>query len=300
MLSGCGRTPIATSENAEVSSTSPCSPMHLGAKQQAGIVVGPEAITVAVGVAGAAPPERSPRARRRDRLPSACTSYHSPMPSSPRLQQRRKRVEQPTLLDHRDVARWPERVDDVVVTKDLALAAVERLDPLVLVRPVVEMGDARAGDAAAAAHDEGALEIAMARRIVDAQQPATNLARGAAEPTQPALQPHAVAPPQQRRDAERQRDERRDSRTATRPLVSGRRTRPWRCAGTPTARRAPSCRELLVRGEVAVEPGIADQPAVIGDGHRRRQVASGDAATRLAAVDCGRRRDAATVAGSAR
>src|SRR6185369_15086609 len=76
------------------------------------------------------------------------------------LQQRRERAQHAALLDHRDVARRPDGVHDVVVAIYLALPAVERFDALVLVRTLAEVRNARAGDVAAAADDERALEVA--------------------------------------------------------------------------------------------------------------------------------------------
>ena len=143
---------------------------HVGAQQQPGGAVGPQPIAVAAGVAGL--DDEDVGVVAGDALETVASNV-VPLRDAivAGLQQGRKRAQHAALLDHRDVAARPERVDDVVVAKDLALAAVERLDALVLVRAFAEMGDARARHDAAAADDEGALEVAPAGRVVDAQQP---------------------------------------------------------------------------------------------------------------------------------
>ena len=148
----------------------------------------------------------------------------------------------PALLDHRDVADRPDRVDDVVVAEHLALPAVERLDALELVRPFAEVGDARARDAAAAADDEGALEIAPARGVVDAQQPGAHVARAAPATTAgragPRRRGRARAPPRRAVAASdgRSSTARRTQRDAESTVALRR-----KADGTPSAELPANC-----------------------------------------------------------
>ena len=148
---------------------------HLGAQQQAGRAIRPEAIAVTQRIAR---PDRQHVGLVAGDTLAALGADVVPVADAvvARLQQRRKRAQHAALLDHRHLARRPDGLHDVVVPVDLALPAVERLDALVLVRPFAEVRDARARHVAAAADDEGSLEVAPAGGSVDAQQPGAHLA----------------------------------------------------------------------------------------------------------------------------
>ena len=256
---------------------------HLGAQQQPGGAVGPQAVAEAVG-------RRAARAASTFGLVAgdplaalgAAPRTSSAMPSSPACSSAGNELSMPRCSIIATLARRPERVHDVVVAEHLALPAVERLDALVLVRPSQKCAMRALATVAAAADDERALEVAPAGRLVDAQQPGAHLARRRRRRRRrrrPARTParraattaHATVSEsggaEQHGAAARQRAAASDAS---------------RCAGRPTARPAPDVpRELLVRRQVAIEPRVADQLAVGDDApaarrRRRRAPRPGD------------------------
>ena len=149
---------------------------HLGAQQQAGLRIGPQAIAVAIFIAwleqqhvgvmssGAIGSERLHVVGLGDVVVTA-------------EQERGKRNRRISLLDQHHPHRGPDRVNLAVVAQDVARLTVERFDPLELIGTFKKMEDARAGDHSARTDDERALKVALAGCVMNAHQPLAHLAR---------------------------------------------------------------------------------------------------------------------------
>ena len=149
---------------------------HIGAQQEAGVSFGPQAIAEPEAVARL--DQQHVRLVAGDALGAELAHFIEIGDAVvARLQQGRKRDRQLALLDQHDAALRPHGMHEVVVAEHMTRLTMERLDAFVLVRTLPVMGNARTGHAARAADDEGALEIVLARGLVDAHQPGSHFAR---------------------------------------------------------------------------------------------------------------------------